>query len=97
MLQPQCFFTPSCQEQRVSLLSSSVFLSLSFSFKKSSIRRIALLVAMARLISRPKFSVILNVRMSSFDPYPIHIVPTGISAVPPPGPATPVTAMAKST
>lgn len=44
------------------------YLSLSFSFRKSSIKRIALLVAMARLMSRPKFSVSLNVRMSSFEP-----------------------------
>ena len=67
-LQKLCFLKLSCLVLHVLRSCCLPYLSLSFSFRKSSIKRIALLVAMARLMSRPKFSVSLNVRMSSFEP-----------------------------
>ena len=78
------------------MLSSGSFsvLSPSSSFKKSQKSCIALLVAMARLMSRPKSSLTFSVRTESGVPQAIHIVPTGMSFVPPPGPAIPVAAMA---
>ena len=61
--------------------------------KKSSIRRKARFVAMAKLISRPKSSFNLRVKVLSFVPQATHIVPTGTpSFSPATGPAYPVTA-----
>ena len=69
---------------------SMQFFSLMYSRK--SLRAVD--AAAVRFLSLPLSSESLNVRMSSSSPYAIHIVPTGICGVPPPGPATPVTATA---